>query len=42
MYWMLGFIGTVVVITVATFLILNAKVNSDVKKCRQGMSGPVQ
>ena len=39
LYWIVGFIGGAVVIVVGGFLILNAKVNRDVKKCRQETSG---
>jgi hypothetical protein len=35
MYWIVGFIGGAVAVVVGGFIILNAKVNRDVKKCRQ-------
>jgi hypothetical protein len=38
MYWIVSFIGGAVVLVIGGLLILNAKVNQDVKKCRRELS----
>jgi hypothetical protein len=38
-YWIFCFVGGFVVLVFGGFLVLNAKVNQDVKKCRREMSG---